>query len=130
MSNTPRTDAAAAQLPTWDEFHEFARSLERELEKLKDPVSVQVNMLRGFVARITMDACAHSHGAEAVNAYHRLQADAELGQIAMRYVDRMADPDPCDPLERSVKEFTDAIAEAVTRLRPVLKPNQGEQIET
>jgi hypothetical protein len=41
---------------------------------LSDPVKVHVNMLRGIIAPITMEQCAHVHGEAAVVEYQRQQA--------------------------------------------------------
>lgn len=43
-----------------------------------------------------------------------LQADAELGRIAMRFVDRAGDVADCDPAERICAEFYKAMGDAVT----------------
>lgn len=38
-----------------------------------------------------------------------LRKDAEIGRIAMKFVDRMADPTDGDPLVKSVAEFLEAV---------------------
>lgn len=48
-----------------------------------------------------------------------LRFDASLGQVALRYIDRLSDPcDDCDPLERSVGEFVHAFDEVLNTKRP------------
>jgi hypothetical protein len=53
---------------------------------------------------------------ETVNPWEQieaLQADAELGRIAMRFVDRAGDVADCDPAERICAEFYKAMGDAI-----------------
>ena len=45
-----------------------------------------------------------------------LKKEAELGNIAMRFVDRAGDIADCDPAERICSEFHAAMSDAVDRL--------------
>lgn len=53
------------------------------IESLKDPARVLVNMQRGLIAPISMEACASVHGETAVIEYNRLKdCDAYAEQLA------------------------------------------------
>lgn len=39
-----------------------------------------------------------------------LRKDAELGRVAIRYIDRLCDPAECDPLETIVEEYVTAFS--------------------
>lgn len=44
-----------------------------------------------------------------------LRKDAEIGRLAMKFVDRMDDPADCDPLVKSAAEFLEAIDAAMSK---------------
>jgi len=44
-----------------------------------------------------------------------LRKDAELGRVAIRYIDRLCDPAECDPLETIVEEYVTAFSAATSK---------------
>lgn len=62
-----------------DEAAEMILSLSQERDRLKDPAVVHANMLRGTIAKISMDQCAHTHGAQ----FNDLEvAEAKLAEVS------------------------------------------------
>ena len=54
-------------------------SLSQERDRLKDPAVVHANMLRGTIAKISMDQCAHTHGVQ----FNELEAaEAKLAEVS------------------------------------------------
>jgi hypothetical protein len=72
-----------------DMLDDLANGLEAaraDLEKLKDPTAVHLNMLRGTVARISMANCAHTHGVQfnELEAAEAALADARADNERLR----------------------------------------------
>jgi hypothetical protein len=64
-----------------DMLDDLANGLEAaraDLEKLKDPAAVHLNMLKGTIAKISMMQCAHIHGMAEMERWNRmLRLEAE-----------------------------------------------------
>lgn len=77
---SPAAQAALEQ----SEIDKEVDPLVAEVAKLKDPAVVHVNMLRGIIAPISMEQCAHVHGAEMVErwrAFEEYRLDKEPAPV-------------------------------------------------
>ena len=93
------------------------RSLDKELDEARAALQAEVERMEAEIAALRLankdlqdwyDNLKHDFDA--------LREDAELGRIAMKFVDRAGDVADCDPAERICAEFYDAMSNAVNRI--------------
>lgn len=103
---------------------QYAELLAAKLNSNHDALAAKVERLeRELATNLAREQATVTQLAEATGRYvnaerecEALRVDAELGRIAMKFVDRAGDHCKEDPAERICDEFNKAIGEAVTRL--------------
>lgn len=84
------------------------------LALLADPVAIQMAMLRGTIAKISMLQCAHTHGEEMVTRLHRMEAMEEACAAALEYLEALSFPHE-SPTERHRESVVTLLRQALTK---------------
>lgn len=142
MSDTPRTDAipdfawrcehhpdhqegmvthaivALRHGEESDDLREHARQLECELAEARAECA-RLRMDYGAMAtRADNEERATERAERAEAECERLREDAQIGKILLRYIDRLIDPIPTDPLVVVVKLMEEEVCAAIAARKP------------